>query len=121
MHRKGVREYFERIANIETGSGDEILIFASSRCETIFISMWNNFLLNTIFRVMIQIGEKVENSIGKILKRKVVQCFMLNVHLAFTLALAREISKIQHLIYSKTQNRLDLAGKGKTFSPSAVF
>ena len=83
MHRKGVREYFERIANIETGSGDEILIFASSRCETIFISMWNNFLLNTIFMVMIQIGEKVENSKkGKILKRKVVQCFMLNVHLS---------------------------------------
>ena len=82
MHRKGVREYFERIANIETDSGDEILIFASSRCETIFISMWNNFLLNTIFRVMIQIGEKVENSIGKILKRKVVQCFMLNAHLS---------------------------------------
>ena len=78
MHRKGVREYFERIANIETGNGDEILIFASSRCET--ISIWNNFLLNTIFRVMIQIGEKVENSKGKILKRKVVQCFMLNVH-----------------------------------------
>ena len=46
MHSKGVREYFERIANIETGSGDEILIFASSRCETIFISMWNNFHLN---------------------------------------------------------------------------
>ena len=83
--------------------------------------MWNNFLLNTIFRVMVQIDEKVENSKGKILKRKVVQCFMLNVHLAFTLALAREISKIQHLIYSKTQNRLDLAGKGKTFLTVSSF
>ena len=31
---KSGREYFERTANIEIGTGDEILIFASS--ETIF-------------------------------------------------------------------------------------
>ena len=33
MHGKSGREYFERTANIEIGTGDEILIFASS--ETI--------------------------------------------------------------------------------------
>ena len=31
---KSGREYFERTANIEIGTGDEILVFASS--ETIF-------------------------------------------------------------------------------------
>ena len=66
---KSGREYFERTANIEIGTGDEILIFASS--ETIFKKAKKSEKMK----------QRDKNAKKKqLLERKVVQC--LYVHLA---------------------------------------